>query len=148
MLTGPAQATALADAPWLVRQFTVAHVPAPSNFVSLRKIAGGSRATKPWFGFGDFHPVTLAQAQTSFPGATCADSAQLLSGLPLLPFATKELAAARDLLGANASDELLGPAFTAPGGAEDAAEAIPHSAFRHARAAADRPALPDANRRS
>jgi CHAT domain-containing protein len=114
MLTGPAQENALATAPWLVQQFTIAHVPAPSNFVSLRKIAGGSRATKPWFGFGDFHPVTLSQAEATFPGTTCSDSAQLLSGLPLLPFATKELAAARDILGANASDELLGPAFTAP----------------------------------
>ncbi|HEY1936195.1 MAG TPA: CHAT domain-containing protein [Acetobacteraceae bacterium] len=114
MLTGPAQQTALATAPWLVQQFTITHVPAPSNFVSLRKIAGGSRATKPWFGFGDFHPVTLNQAEASFPGTTCSDSAQLLSGLPLLPFATKELAAARDILGANAGDELLGPAFTTP----------------------------------
>jgi CHAT domain-containing protein len=114
LLTGPAQASALADAPWLMRQFTIAHVPSPSNFVSLRKIAGGSRATQPWFGFGDFRPVTLAQAQASFPGATCSDSAQLLSQLPLLPYATKELAAARDILGANAGDELVGPAFTAP----------------------------------
>jgi CHAT domain-containing protein/tetratricopeptide (TPR) repeat protein len=113
LLTGPAEPTHLAVAPWLVRQFTLAHVPAPSNFVSLRKIASGSRATKPWFGFGDFKPVTLAQAQRSFPGATCADSAQLLSGLPLLPFAGKELSAARELLGASSSDELLGPAFTA-----------------------------------
>ena len=96
-----------------MRQFTLAHVPAPSNFVSLRKIATGSRATKSWFGFGDFKPVTLAQAQRSFPGSTCADSAQLLSGLPLLPFAGKELSAARDLLGASPTDELLGPAFTA-----------------------------------
>jgi CHAT domain-containing protein len=114
LLTGPAQANQLAGAPWLVRQFTIAHVPSPSNFVSLRKIAGGSRATQPWFGFGDFRPVTLAQAQASFPGATCADSAQLLSGLPLLPYASKELNAAREILGASPSDELLGPAFTAP----------------------------------
>ncbi|HET6198419.1 MAG TPA: CHAT domain-containing protein, partial [Acetobacteraceae bacterium] len=63
LLTGPAEPANLADAPWLVRKYTLAHVPAPSNFVSLRKIAAGSRATRPWFGFGDFHPVTLAQAQ-------------------------------------------------------------------------------------
>jgi CHAT domain-containing protein len=113
LLTGPAEPTHLADAPWLVRKFSIAHVPAPSNFVSLRKIATGSRATKPWFGFGDFRPVTLAQAQRSFPGSTCADSAQLFAGLPLLPFAGKELSAARDLEGASPSDELLGAAFTA-----------------------------------
>jgi CHAT domain-containing protein/tetratricopeptide (TPR) repeat protein len=113
LLTGPADPTHLKDAPWLVRQFTLAHVPAPSNFVSLRKIATGSRATRSWFGFGDFKPVTLAQAQRSFPGSTCADSAQLFAGLPLLPYAAKELSAARDLLGASPSDELLGQTFTA-----------------------------------
>jgi CHAT domain-containing protein len=113
LLTGPAEATNLADAPWLVRKFTLAHVPAPSNFVSLRKVAGGSRATRPWFGFGDFRPVTLAQAEKTFSGAGCTESARLLATLPPLPYARKELDAARALLGADASDELLGPAFTA-----------------------------------
>ncbi|HET8997818.1 MAG TPA: CHAT domain-containing protein, partial [Acetobacteraceae bacterium] len=114
MLTGPAEQGDLAGAPWLMRQYTLAHVPAPSNFVSLRKIAGDSRAAKPWFGFGDFQPVTLAQAEKSFPGSRCADSAQLLAGLPLLPYAGKELTAARELLGASKADELLGAAFTVP----------------------------------
>ncbi len=114
LLTGPADPANLVRAPWLLRQASIAHVPAASNFVSLRRIAGGSRASQPWFGFGDFQPVTLAQAQRSFPGATCADSAQLFAGLPRLPFAQKELAAARALLGASPTDELLGPAFTAP----------------------------------
>ncbi len=113
MLTGAADRDNLATAPWLARQFTLAHVPAPSNFVSLRKVAGGSRAGKPWFGFGDFKPVTLAQAERSFPGSTCADSAQLLAGLPPLPYADRELAVARGLLDASPRDELLGPAFTA-----------------------------------
>lgn len=113
LLTGPAQVTDLANAPWLLRQFTIAHVPAPSNFVSLRKVASGSRATQPWFGFGDFHPVTLAQAEKTFPGAGCGDSAKLLSELPPLPGAVKELQAARELLGANQNDELLGANFTA-----------------------------------
>ncbi|MGH7152308.1 MAG: CHAT domain-containing protein, partial [Acetobacteraceae bacterium] len=115
LLTGPAQADHLADAPWLLRKFAISHVPAPSNFVSLRKIAGGSRATQPWFGFGDFQPVTLAQAKATFPGPNCAESARLLAtGLLPLPGARKELEAARLLLGASASDELLGRAFTAP----------------------------------
>ena len=113
LLTGPATQDKLAEAPWLIRQFTLAHVPAPSNFVSLRKIASGSKATQAWFGFGEFRPVTRAQAERSFPGATCGDSAQALSGLPLLPYAKKELDAARQLLGANTSDELLGGNFTA-----------------------------------
>jgi CHAT domain-containing protein/tetratricopeptide (TPR) repeat protein len=113
LLTGPAAQDKLAEAPWLIRQYTLAHVPAPSNFVSLRKIASGSKATQPWFGFGEFRPVTRAQAERSFPGATCGDSARALSGLPLLPYAKKELDAARLLLGANTSDELLGANFTA-----------------------------------
>ena len=111
--TAPASPTDLAGAPWLIRRMTVAHVPAAANFVSLRKVAGTSRATQPWFGFGDFRPVTLAQAESSFPGATCKDSAQLFADLPHLPFATRELAAARAILGASPRDELLGPAFTA-----------------------------------
>jgi len=112
LLTGPADA-GLAGAPWLVRRMSIAHVPAPSNFVSLRKLAGTSRARQPWFGFGDFKPVTTAQAEHSFPGQSCADSAKLLAGLPPLPFAIRELAAARALLGASHDAELLGPAFTA-----------------------------------
>jgi CHAT domain-containing protein len=113
LLTGPADPAALASAPWLIRKYAVSDVPAPANFVSLRQIAGTSRAARPWFGFGDFRPITLAQAARSFPGATCADSARLLAGLPALPGSQKELEAARALMGASPSDELLGAAFTA-----------------------------------
>ncbi len=134
---------ALADAPWLVRKFTLAHVPAPSNFVSLRKIATGSRASHPWFGFGDFRPVTLAQAEKTFSGPGCGESAKLLAGLPPLPYARKELEAARALLGADASDELLGPGVHRRCGAEDEAEGLPHPAVLHPRLAARRTALPE-----
>jgi CHAT domain-containing protein len=112
LLTGPADPANLAAAPWLIRQMTVAHVPSAANFVALRK-AGNSRAAHPWFGFGGFRPVTLAQAEASFPGATCRDSAKLFASLPPLPFAQRELDAARALLGASPSDELLNTAFTA-----------------------------------
>jgi CHAT domain-containing protein/tetratricopeptide (TPR) repeat protein len=112
LLTGPADPTALASAPWLIRKYAVSDVPAPANFVSLRRIAATARAARPWFGFGDFRPITLAQAQRSFPGTTCGDSAALLAGLPALPYTLKELEAARQLMGATTSDELLGPAFT------------------------------------
>ena len=96
-----------------MRKFALADVPAPANFVSLRHIAGTSRATHPWFGFGDFQPITLAQADRSFPPASCGDSARLLAGLPALPYTQKELEASRALMGASPSDELLGRAFTA-----------------------------------
>jgi CHAT domain-containing protein len=113
LLTGAADQNNLAAAPWLIRQVTIEHVPAPANFLSLRKLAGTSRATKPWFGFGDFHPVTLAQAQTSFPVRACADTAQLLANLPPLPGARVELEAVRRLMGAAPADELTGSGFTA-----------------------------------
>jgi CHAT domain-containing protein len=113
LLSGPAQQDDMAHAPWLVRQFTIEHVPAPANFISLRKLAGTSRAEKPWFGFGDFHPVTLAQAERSYPPAACGDSAKLLAGLPPLPGAQVELNAVRQITGASTGDELLGAAFTA-----------------------------------
>ena len=113
LLTGPAQADALSTAPWLIQAMTVEHVPAPANFISLRKLAGTSRASEPWFGFGGFRPVTLAQAEGSYPVATCGQSARLLAGLPPLPGAQVELQAVRQIEGANAGDTLLGPAFTA-----------------------------------
>lgn len=112
LLTGPAAPTNLAEAPWLLRRMDISHVPAAANFVSLRKIAGGSRARQPWFGFGDFRPVTVNQATRSF-GAECADSARQFAGLAPLPFARRELEAARLLLGGDASGQLLGVGFTA-----------------------------------
>jgi CHAT domain-containing protein/tetratricopeptide (TPR) repeat protein len=113
LLTGPADPADLAGAPWLIRRMTIAHVPAAANFVSLRRTAGGSRARHAWFGFGDFRPVTLAQAERSFPGAACADSARLFADLPRLPFAARELAAAQQVFAAGGADTMLGPAFTA-----------------------------------
>jgi CHAT domain-containing protein len=113
LLTGPADITKLAEAPWLVRQATITHVPAATNFVSLRKVANTSAASKAWFGFGDFHPVTVAQAERSFPVGTCGDSGRLLASLPPLPGAVKELENARAVLSASSTDELLGDRYTA-----------------------------------
>ena len=113
LLTGPGDAAHLGDAPWLIRRYAIAHVPSAANFVSLRRIAGGSRARQPWFGLGDFRPIPLALARRSFPAA-CADSAQLLAGLPPLPFAGRELEAARAVLGGARADEMTAQRFTAP----------------------------------
>jgi CHAT domain-containing protein len=112
LLTGPADPDNLPSAPWLIRRMAVAHVPSAANFVALRK-AGRSNAAHAWFGFGGFKPVSLAQAEASFSGATCRDSAKLFAGLPPLPFAQRELDAAGALFGAGRSDELLNAAFTA-----------------------------------
>lgn len=113
LLTGPADLGKLAEAPWLVREATITHVPAATNFVSLRKVANSSAAAKPWFGFGDFRPVTVAQAAGSFPMAQCGDSGRLLASLPPLPGAVKELDGARAVLAASTGDELTGDGFTA-----------------------------------
>ncbi len=113
LLSGPAAADDLAHAPWLVRQYAIEHVPAPANFIQLRKLAGTSRASQPWFGFGEFHPVTMAQAERTYPVAACGDSAQLLAALPPLPGAQVELEAVRRLTGGSPADELVGSAFTA-----------------------------------
>ena len=113
LLTGPA-GTDLATAPWLIKQVAIAHVPAAANFVSLRRIAGTSRAAHPWFGLGNFRPASLVQAERTFPGPSCQESARLFAGLPPLPFAGKELEAARALLGGSPSDELVGAAYTVP----------------------------------
>jgi CHAT domain-containing protein len=104
----------LADVHWLVRDTTLAYVPAAANFVSLRKIEGTSAALNPWFGFGDFQPVTLRQAQATYNTQSCKDSAAEFAQLPTLPFAKLELAAAGAVFGATPADELVGANFTVP----------------------------------
>lgn len=113
LLAGPTEPARLAEAPFLVRQMAISHVPSAANFVSLRAIAGGSKAPWPWFGFGDFHEVTPEQAARSFPTGECADSAKLLAGLEPLPGTRTELEQARSILHAGADAQLLGQAFTA-----------------------------------
>lgn len=114
LLTGPADPVNLAAAPWLVQRFAITHVPAAANFVSLRRLAATAAGSQPWYGFGDFRPVTLQQASSTFPTAACQNSASLFAGLPPLPFAARELTAARQIMGAPVGNELLGPAFTTP----------------------------------
>jgi CHAT domain-containing protein len=113
LLTGPADQTKLGEAPWLMRQVTIAHVPAVANFVGLRKVANTSEAHKQWFGFGGFQPVSLAQADRSFPPGACGNAGSLLASLDPLKGAADELNMARNLLHAAPDDELLGDRFTA-----------------------------------
>ncbi len=103
----------LRAAPWLVRTMSLAHVPSAASFVGLRHAAGGSRAARPWFGFGDFRPVTLAAASRSFPGPACAEAAAAFAALPPLPRSVTELEASRAIVGASQTELLLGQAFTA-----------------------------------
>jgi len=112
--TDAASAENLANAPWLIRQTSLAYVPAAANFVSLRKIEGTSAAQKPWFGFGDFQPVTPAQALATFNAASCGESAAEFAGLPPLPDAILELKAGAAIFNAGPEDELLAGDFTVP----------------------------------
>jgi CHAT domain-containing protein len=113
LLNGPATADAFNTAPFLIRKMTVSHVPSVASFVNLRQSAKTAQAPEPWFGMGNYRPPTLKQALVSFPPETCGPSARELAGLPPLPGSEKELAVARQLLGASAGDEMLGAAFTA-----------------------------------
>ncbi len=142
LLTGPADPNALADAPWLIRQMTVTHVPAAANFVALRKIAGGSQAHNPWFGFGDFRPVSLKQAQASFPPGTCAE---------IRPAARRPAAAARRARGADpgaggngrrARRRTARPRLHRRVRAPGQPAGLSRAALRHPCAAADRSGLP------
>jgi CHAT domain-containing protein len=113
LLTEDFSDTDLRSAPWLVRSMSVAHVPSAANFVGLRRATGVSQAIRPWFGFGDFRPVTRAAAARSFPEPACAETAADFAALSPLPHSRVELEKARAIMGANATDVLLGPAFTA-----------------------------------
>ena len=113
LLTKPTKGHDYVNAPWLVKQFAIAHVPEPGNFLALRKLAGTSRAPLPWFGFGAAANIALAQAQASFPAASCGEAAQDLAGLVKLDDAPVELNAARNAMGAGPNTILTGPAFTA-----------------------------------
>jgi CHAT domain-containing protein/tetratricopeptide (TPR) repeat protein len=113
LLTEDFSGADLSEAPWLVRSVSIAHVPSAANFVGLRRAADVSQAIHPWFGFGDFRPVTRAVAARSFPEPACAEVAAEFAGLSPLPNSRVELEKARTIMGASAADVLLGPAFTA-----------------------------------
>ncbi len=113
LLSGPASADEFNKAPFLIRRMTVSHVPSVASFVNLRQSAKTAQAPEPWFGMGNYRPPSLRQALVSFPPETCGPSARELASLPPLPGSEKELEVARRLLGASASDEMLGAAFTA-----------------------------------
>lgn len=111
LLTGPADPNNLGNAPFLVRKFVIAHVPAAANFVKLRQ-AMASKAAHPWLGFGDFRPITEAQAVKTYPGARCRESAAVLAGLPRLEGTQRELGLVSRVFGAAPNETVTGPAFT------------------------------------
>ena len=113
LLTGPADTKNLAKAPFLVRKFIIAHVPAAANFVKLRQTAA-SRQIRPWLGFGDFRPITAAQAAKTYSGERCKESAHILASLPRLDGTEVELDIASRIFGSTPTDKVVGPTFTVP----------------------------------
>ena len=113
LLTGPADTKDLTSAPFLVRKFVIAHVPAAANFVKLRQTAA-SRQARPWLGFGDFRPITEAQASKTYAGDRCKESAHVLASLPRLDGTEVELDIASRIFGSTQNDKVVGPAFTVP----------------------------------
>ncbi len=111
MLTGPANDNDLGKAPFLVRKYVITHVPAAANFVKLRNTAP-SVAPHPWFGFGNFRRITPDQAERTYPGARCKESAATLAGLLSLEGTETELSLARRIFGADAGDVREGTDFT------------------------------------
>jgi len=125
LLTGTAVAGAPSKSPFLIRKMAISHVPSAASFVNLRKATATVQATRPWFGMGDFRPPSLVQARRTFPDERCGESARLLAGLSTLPGARRELEVARQLLGVDSNEQLLGPAFTS-----SAVRAAPLSNYR------------------
>ncbi|MCU0984873.1 MAG: CHAT domain-containing protein [Acetobacteraceae bacterium] len=104
---GPGSAPA-----FLVARMAVTHMPSVQSFVSLRGAASASRARNPYLGFGDFVPPSPVQVAASFPQDRCATDAAAVRALSPLPGTRAEVEAARRLLGAPASDTVMGSAFT------------------------------------
>jgi len=105
----PAAAGDYGGAAWMGARFAIAHVPAPANFIALRRAAQGGRAPRPWVGFGDFRPPSDAQVARTFRDPSCARSFRQLRALPGTRL---ELAAASQIMGARPDESVLAGAFT------------------------------------
>ncbi|MEI6161905.1 MAG: CHAT domain-containing protein, partial [Roseococcus sp.] len=112
LLTGPADAGALAAAPWLIRRQAVVHAPSVQALVTQRARAPASLAAQPYIGFGDFIPATPAQLNRSFPRDRCANDAAQAVLLGRLPGFAREIRLAASVMGPG-SQERLGRDFTA-----------------------------------
>ncbi len=113
LLTGPADAGSLRDAPWLIRRHAVSHAPSVQALVRLRAgaAARAPRAPRAFVGFGDFAPPSAEQLRASFPAERCGDDARALREFGRLPGTRREVEAAAGLFGGDAT-RVLGTAFT------------------------------------
>jgi len=98
--------------PFLVRRVALAYVPAPRVLANLRHARTAGLGLRPFIGFGDFRPATVAQLAASFPPQRCRDDYQALAGLQRLPDTRTQVATIAQQLGAGPGDIVLGEAFT------------------------------------
>jgi CHAT domain-containing protein len=115
LVTQPGVSAANGDyrkVPWLLRRAALSYFPSPRVFVNLRKEQIGAPGTRPFIGFGDFQPPTVAQLAASFPPNRCRDDFARLRLLARLPDTKTEVETIGHELGAGPEDIILGPGFT------------------------------------
>jgi len=98
--------------PWLLRRAALSYFPSPRVYVNLRVRGGGTAASEPYIGFGDFRPATQAQLAATFPRDRCRDDFEALGGLEKLPNTKVEVTAIGQRLGSGPNAIVLGEAFT------------------------------------
>jgi CHAT domain-containing protein len=98
--------------PWLLRRVALGYFPSPRVYVNLRGRSGGTTASEPYIGFGDFRPATQVQLAATFPRDRCRDDFEALGGLERLPNTEVEVTAIAQRLGVGPSDIVLGDGFT------------------------------------
>jgi len=100
------------NVPWLLRRTALSYFPSPRIFVNLRSQPGRASGSRPFIGFGDFHPPTQAQLAATFRPDRCRDDFDALRQLERLPGTKMEVVTIGQRLGAGPGDIVLGDAFT------------------------------------
>jgi CHAT domain-containing protein len=100
------------NVPWLLRRVGLSYSPSPRIFVNLRGQSAGVTGSRPFLGFGDFHPATQAQLAATFPPDRCRSDFDALRQLERLPDTRTEVVTIGQRLGAGPGDIVLGEAFT------------------------------------
>lgn len=97
---------------WLGAETEFSYLPSPRNLVDLRGATGGSAASRPLIGFGDFRPgADPAAGVAPRRREACAPEVAMLRRLPALPGTATELAGIEAAFGGTAQT-FAGEAFT------------------------------------
>jgi len=115
LVTKPSASDDLRATAWLIRDHAITIMPTVSSLKLLRSEASGTRAPKPFRGYGDpvFDPAKEGEIRTAALGyrnffrGGGADIAALKAGLPRLPGTGRELRAVASSLGVPDSEVVL-----------------------------------------